>query len=206
MSFQLKTAHQLILKMRKLARQIRNSEDDKFSLPTVDDARPMDINEQEELVRSLEKMQAHQSLQWKSVFAALLFCYSAFLLYSIYQQTLFPWELRYHAYFMEDVDSWIIITADWLAVLACSMAIMGLFNNSKDHRKWIWYSCSIGLVLAIFWVYYMLRMPKFRWDVIWLPLGPLCGAGVCLYVDNLLSESSEEVRKLRSYMYAFKAG
>ncbi|KAB2079834.1 hypothetical protein ES319_A05G029600v1 [Gossypium barbadense] len=50
------------------------------------------------------------------------------------------------------------------------------------------------------------RMPKFRWDVIWLPLGPLCGAGVCLYVDNLLSESSEEVRKLRSYMYAFKAG
>ncbi|XP_040949044.1 uncharacterized protein [Gossypium hirsutum] len=178
MGFQLKTAHQLVLKMRKLARQFRNSEDDKFSLPTVDDARPMDINEQEELVRSLEKMQAHQSLQWK----------------------------RYHAYFMEDVDSWIIITADWLAVLACSMAIMGLFNNSKDHIKWIWYSCSIGLVLAIFWVYYMLRMPKFRWDVIWLPLGPLCGAGVCLYVDHLLSESSEEVRKLRSYMYAFKAG
>ncbi|XVF34972.1 hypothetical protein REPUB_Repub18cG0104300 [Reevesia pubescens] len=113
---------------------------------------------------------------------------------------------RYHAYFMEDVDSWIIITADWLAVLACSMAIMGLFNNSKDHRRWIWYSCSLGLVLAVFWLYFMLRMPKFRWDVIWLPLGPLSGAGVCLYVDYLLSESSEEVRKLRSYMYAFKAG
>lgn len=110
MGFQLKTAHQLVLKMRKLARQFRNPEDDKISLPTVDDARPMDINglsfsftffpryqiclidskskkgsflfiyfvvfvlkltEQEELVRSLEKMQAHQSLQWKVV--SLLF-------------------------------------------------------------------------------------------------------------------------------------
>ncbi|XVE70553.1 hypothetical protein DITRI_Ditri10aG0081000 [Diplodiscus trichospermus] len=192
--------------MRKLTRRFRNSEDDKFSLPTLDDSRPMDTHEQEELVRSLEKMHAHQSLQWKSVFAALLFCYSAFLLYSIYQQAIFPWELRYHAYFMEEVDSWIIITADWLAVLACSMATFGLVNNSKDHRRWIWCSCSLSLVLAFFWLYYMLRMAKFRWDVMWLPLGPLSGAGVCLYADHLLSESSEEVRKLRSYMYAFKAG
>ncbi|XWS72137.1 hypothetical protein CRYUN_Cryun02cG0014400 [Craigia yunnanensis] len=212
--------------MRKLTRRFRKSEDDQFSLPTLDDSRPMDTHEQEELVQSLERMHAHQSLQWKSVFAALLFCYSAFLLYSIYQQVFFPWELRYHAYFMEEVDSWIIITAGLtvclsslicissLADCACyiylllllSMAIMGLFNNSKDHRRWIWYSCSLGLVLAVFWLYYMLRMPKFRWDVIWLPLGPLSGAGVCLYVDHLLFESSEEVRKLRSYMYAFKAG
>ncbi|KAJ6362474.1 hypothetical protein OIU77_030509 [Salix suchowensis] len=48
-------------------------------------------------------------------------------------------------------------------------------------------------------------MPRFRWDVIWLPLGPLSGAGICLYVDHLLTESSEEVKKLRSYMYAYKA-
>ncbi|GMI81287.1 hypothetical protein like AT4G26240 [Hibiscus trionum] len=192
--------------MRKLARQLHNSGDEKFSLPTVDDDRPMDINEQEELVRSLEEMHARQSLKWKSVFAALLFCYSAFLLFSVFHQTLFPWELRYHAYFIEDVDSWMIITSDWLAVLACSLAIMGLFSNSKDHRKWLWYSCSLAFVLAIFWAYHMLRMPKFRWDIIWLPLAPLCGAGLCIYVDHVLSESSEEVRKLRSYMYAFKAG
>lgn len=31
------------------------------------------------------------------------------------------------------------------------------------------------------------------------------GAGICLYVDHLLNDSSEEVRKLRSYMYSFKA-
>ncbi|KAB5552605.1 hypothetical protein DKX38_009916 [Salix brachista] len=54
-------------------------------------------------------------------------------------------------------------------------------------------------------IYLCHRMPRFRWDVIWLPLGPLSGAGICLYVDHLLTESSEEVKKLRSYMYAYKA-
>nr|POE61869.1 hypothetical protein CFP56_77985 [Quercus suber] len=49
------------------------------------------------------------------------------------------------------------------------------------------------------------RLPKFRWDVIWLPFGPLGGAGVCLYVDHLLLESSEEIRKLRAYTYSYKA-
>ncbi|WMV41720.1 hypothetical protein MTR67_035105 [Solanum verrucosum] len=48
-------------------------------------------------------------------------------------------------------------------------------------------------------------LAKFRWDVVWLPLGPISGAGVCIYVEYLLNVSSEEVRKLRGYMYAYKA-
>ncbi|KAE7998610.1 hypothetical protein FH972_003138 [Carpinus fangiana] len=106
---------------------------------------------------------------------------------------------------MEEVDSWMIISADWLAVLVCSLTIIGLLHNSKHHRQWMWYSCFAGIILAVFWLYYMLRLPKFRWDVIWLPFGPVSGAGMCLYVDHLLSESSEEIRKLRGYMYAYKA-
>ncbi|XP_039043073.1 uncharacterized protein LOC120182144 [Hibiscus syriacus] len=167
--------------MKKLARQFQNSEDEKFRLPTVDEDRPMEINDHiheydYRLLMLLDSVKLHNALYFKT---------------------------RYHAYFKDYVDSWMIITSDWVAILACSMAIMGLFSYSKDHKKWKRYSCSLDLVLAIFWIYHLLRMPKFRWDVIWLPLGPLCGAGVCLYVDHVLSESSEEVRKL---MYAFKAG
>ncbi|CAN6699350.1 unnamed protein product [Malus baccata var. baccata] len=175
--------------MRKLSRKLRNSQDDDFSLPTWDDpalndSRPMDTQEQEELVRELEKSQAQQSRLWR---------------------VLSPWELHYHAYFMEEVPSWMIISADWLAVLACSSAIIGLLHDSKHHRRWIWYSLFIGIVLAVFWLYYMLSLPRFRWDIIWLPFGPLSGAGLALYVDHLLTESSEEIRKLRGYMYAYKA-
>ncbi|GAB4852718.1 hypothetical protein Ancab_016929 [Ancistrocladus abbreviatus] len=194
--------------MKRLARKFKKSsdtDDDKFSLPRVDDARPIDNREQEELVRSFEKAEARQSRLWRSLFAVLLSCFAAFLIYSIYQQAYYPWELRYHAYFMEDIDSQVIILADWLAVLACLMAIVGLLYSSEHRRRWIWHSCFIGIILAVFWLYYMLRMPKFRWDIIWLPFGPLSGAGICLYVSHLLNESSEEVRKLRGYMYAYKA-
>ncbi|KAK9673316.1 hypothetical protein RND81_12G160100 [Saponaria officinalis] len=196
--------------MKKLARKLNKSlqnqsNDDNLSLPTVDDARPIDTQEQEELVRSLEKLNAQQSRLWRTVFAVLMSCYIAFLLFSIYHQTAHPWELRYRAYFMEDIDSWLLILSDWLAIVACSTAILGLTQSSEHHRRRIWYSFAVGVIIAVFWLYYMLRMPKFRWDVIWLPFGPLSGTGLCLYVDHLLNESSLEVRKLRSYMYAYKA-
>ncbi|XP_021894888.1 uncharacterized protein LOC110812422 [Carica papaya] len=200
--------------MKKLTRKWRNSHDDKFSLPTRDDddSRPIDSQEQEEFVRSLERTQAQQSRQWRTVFAALVFCYAAFLVYSIFQQFSSPWELVRISHFehgmieSHDLSCLMLVSlADWVAVLACSLAITGLLNNSNDHARWIWYSCSVGLALTVFWLYYMLSMPKFHWDVIWLPFGPVSGAGMCLYVNHLLVESSEEVRKLRGYMYSYKA-
>ncbi|KAH1049406.1 hypothetical protein GLYMA_08G031000v4 [Glycine max] len=192
--------------MKKLSRKLRNEEDKNLSLPVHDgDSRPLDPQEQEELVRSLERSQAQQSRLWRRVFAALFFCYIVFLMYSIVNQASSPWELRYHAYFMEEIYSWMIISADWVAVLACSFAIIGLLHESVHRRRWIHYSWYTGVILAIFWLYYMLRLPKFRWDVIWLPFGPLGASAICLYVDHLLTESSEEVRKLRGYMYTSKA-
>lgn len=84
--------------MKKLTRKLskltrREGEDDKYSLPTLDEFRPMETVEQEELVRSLERSQAEQSFLWRSVFAALVFAYAAFLLFSIFQQVSSPWEL-----------------------------------------------------------------------------------------------------------------
>ncbi|KAM7258742.1 hypothetical protein ACFE04_014483 [Oxalis oulophora] len=172
----------MVMVLKKLTRKWRNSGDDMFTLPTRDDddSRPLDTQ-------------------------VLLFCFAVFLFYSIYHQAFAPWELRYHAYFMEDVSSWMVIAADWIALLACSMSIMGLRHASKNYKQWLWYSFYAGIMLAVFWLYFMLRLPKFRWDVLWLPFGPLSGAGLCLYVDHLLAESSEEVRKLRGYMYSYKA-
>lgn len=195
----------LARKLNKSLRQSHAADDHNFSLPTVDDARPIDTQEQEELVRSLEKMHAQQSRLWRSIFVALLSCYVAFLLFSIYYQAAYPWELRYHAYFMEDIDSRLVIFADWLAVMSCATAILGLVQSSEHLRRRIWYSFFSGILVAVFWLYYMLRLSKFRWDVIWLPFGPLSGAVIYLYVDHILNESSKEVRKLRSYMYAYKA-
>ncbi|KAK4391760.1 hypothetical protein Sango_1953800 [Sesamum angolense] len=190
--------------MQKLARTWRKSHEDGdvdgYSLPTRDDSRPIDTREQEELVRSLEKTQAQHSLLWRSVFAGLVLCYMVFLMYSIHQQAYSPWELRYHAYFMYEVDSGSILIAEGAAVLVCLMIVTGLVHNSRRHRLWLWCSLVPGMLLAVFWLHHMLRLAKFRWDITWLPLASLGGAGVSLYVDHLLNESSEEVRKLRGYI------
>ncbi|CAA2950214.1 uncharacterized protein LOC111407785 isoform X2 [Olea europaea subsp. europaea] len=195
----------LSTKWRKSRRSSEFDDDGNFSLPTRDDCRPIETREQEQLVRSFEKNLAQQSLLWKIVFAGLLLCYVAFLIFSIFQQAYYPWELRYHAYFMYEVDSWSIISAEWAAVLVCFMVIAGLLHNSKHHRRWFWYSCFPGILLAVFWLHHMLRLAKSKWDILWLPFGPLSASCICLYVDHLLNESSEEVRKLRQYMYAYKA-
>ncbi|KAH7519162.1 hypothetical protein FEM48_Zijuj08G0006500 [Ziziphus jujuba var. spinosa] len=172
--------------MKKLTRKWRKSQEEDSFLPTrgddptLDDYRPLDIREQEELIRSFETSQAQQSRLWRVLLSYLSHLHSL------------------------SADCRLLI--DWVAVVACSLAIIGLFHgDSKDRRQWIWYSCFFGMVLVVFWLYFMSRLPRFRWDVIWLPFGPLCGAGLSLYVDHLLSESSEEIRKLRSYMYAHKA-
>ncbi|PNX76617.1 hypothetical protein L195_g032571, partial [Trifolium pratense] len=92
-----------------------------------------------------------------AVFVTLLFCYILFLLYSIIRQVSSPWELRHHAYFTEEIYSWVIISADWVAILACSFAVKGLRHESMHHRRWIWYSWYTNIVLAIFWLNYMSR-------------------------------------------------
>ncbi|XP_073016346.1 uncharacterized protein [Primulina eburnea] len=190
-------------------RKIRSHDEDIYSkdlsLPTRDDSRPIDSQEQEDLVRSFEKSLAYQSFIWRGVFGGMILCYVSFLMFSIYQQTYSPWELRFHAYFMYEVDSWSIVAADLAAVIVCLMLITGLMHNSKHHHLWLLYSILPGTLLAIFWLHHMLRLTKFRWDAMWLPLGPLSGTAVCLYVDHLLNQSSEELRKLRGYMYAYKA-
>ncbi|KAG9455585.1 hypothetical protein H6P81_000093 [Aristolochia fimbriata] len=198
------------LAMVKLSRRWRPSrrvedEDEKYFIPTRDEFQPIDTREQEEIVQSYEKQHRHQEFLWRAVFSLLVLSFVMFLIYSIVSQILSPWELRYHAYFMDEVESWMIISAECSAVLACFLALKGFaLHNSTWDKKWVWYSCYIGLVLGSFWLYHMLRMPRFRWDTIWLPLGPLSVAGLCFYVDHLLMESLEEVRKLRGYMYAYK--
>ncbi|KAJ4768264.1 histone-lysine N-methyltransferase [Rhynchospora pubera] len=177
----------------------------KDPLDEADDLVPLDSQEQEEMVRSFEKKHAQQSRLWRRVFAGLLLGYAGFMVYSMLHQAWFPWELKYHAYFMEDMHPGMPILFDLVAVVACLLAVKGLLQNSSSSRKFFWYSTYVGLLVSVLWMTYMLRFPKIRWDAIWLPLAPLCGASLCLYLDHLMLESLEDISKLRSYMYNYKA-
>ncbi|XP_020596237.1 uncharacterized protein LOC110036190 [Phalaenopsis equestris] len=190
-------------KISHLAGGGRN-DNDRFSLPSIDDFKPLDTEEQEEMIRSFERTHEHQSRLWRGVFVALLLGYEGFWIHSILQQAWNPWELRYHAYFMEDVPSWMVISADMVAILACLLALMGMLQCSRSNQQLIWHSFYVGLVLAVFWSYFMLSLPKFRWDILWLPFGPLSAASICLYVDHLIESSRKEIRSLQNFVYEYK--
>nr|CDM83236.1 unnamed protein product [Triticum aestivum] len=62
----------------------------------ADDLVPMDTQgmyHREELVRSLEQKQVHQSRRWRHVFAGFLLSYTVFLVYSSFHHAWSPWEL-----------------------------------------------------------------------------------------------------------------
>ncbi|KAG9148850.1 hypothetical protein Leryth_026603 [Lithospermum erythrorhizon] len=147
-----------------------------------------------------KKSKSHDIESHVSSVSIILFC-----VLNIFITAASLWELKYHAYFMYEVPSWSIVAADWTAIMVCLVAVAGLLSESKSNRKLLLISFFLGTMLAVFWLHYFRSLATFRWDAIWLPLGPMSGAGFCIYVDHLLMESSDEVRKLRGYMYAYKA-
>uniref|UniRef100_A0A7N1A526 Uncharacterized protein n=1 Tax=Kalanchoe fedtschenkoi TaxID=63787 RepID=A0A7N1A526_KALFE len=187
---------------RRLGRA--EADDDNLTLPTTDDSWPIETHEQEELVKSFEQIHHRQSRIWRSVFQALFCAYISFMGYSMYQQFMRPWELRYHAYFENEVDSMSVIFLDGIAIIACALAIYGLSGDFKYEKRYLLSSTFLAIMVAMLWLYQMLRLPKFRWDVIWLAVAPLCCSLLSLYVTHLLVESRDEVHKLRAAMYEYK--
>ena len=53
------------------------------------------------------------------------------------------------------------LLSDFVAVVACLMVVTGLLHDSVDRRRWIWYAFYTGIVLAVLWLYYMLRYVNF---------------------------------------------
>ncbi|XP_057872561.1 uncharacterized protein LOC131078811 isoform X2 [Cryptomeria japonica] len=157
------------------------------SLPSYEDFQPLETREQVKMVESFEKSHALQNAVWRGIFSIFLFSFAGFFIYSAHRQSLSPWDVRYHAYFMDEVDSRTVIIADWMAAISFLMAIVGLLWKSKFHVYWLLSSSAIGLLLACFWMYHMLS----------------CG-GLCVYVDRLLSEALEDIKRLRASIYHFK--
>ncbi|WVZ22584.1 hypothetical protein V8G54_001128 [Vigna mungo] len=108
--------------MKKLARKFRHSEDGNLSLPVHDgDSRPLESHEQEELVRSLERSQAEQSRLWR----------------------------RYHAYFVEEIYSWTIISAGSLLDCFMNQTIAGDGSSTHGILALPWHALLLTMIQSI---------------------------------------------------------
>lgn len=174
------------------------------TLPIVDDTQFLDTQEQEKIVQSLEGSHLRQSFTWRVIFAILTCAFSLFLLISAYWQATSPWEMKYHAYFMEDLNSVSVVVADVCEAVVYALVAWGiLFPKSIDYHL-LWLSFGAGFGLAVFWLYHMQSLSRMHWDILWLPLGPSSCAALCLYVDHQILKMEKEIHKLRAAMYHFK--
>ncbi|KAG0492108.1 hypothetical protein HPP92_005506 [Vanilla planifolia] len=128
-------------------------QDDSFTLPTIDDFQPLDTQGRGCSVVREDAPAAEPSLERR--FRVVLACICGIL------------------GLLHLPTGFVSMGTDWVAILACLLAGNGILHNSRSHQRLMWYSFYVGLLIAMFWLYYMLRLPRFRWDVIWLPFGPL---------------------------------
>ncbi|KAH9306459.1 hypothetical protein KI387_010863, partial [Taxus chinensis] len=96
--------------MRRLKKAIRQLSEEE-SLPSFDDFQPLETPEQVKMVESFEKSHTLQNAVWRGIFSSFLFSFAGFFIYSAHRQSVSPWDVRYHAYFMEEVDSGTLIVA-----------------------------------------------------------------------------------------------
>lgn len=89
---------------------------------------------------------------------------------NIFMNVVLKWLYLYHTiivmqffFILHQVILYCIITleshlsTDWVAIMVCLMTIKGMLHHSKYQRRWLWFSCCPGLLLAGFWLHHMLR-------------------------------------------------
>ncbi|KAH7279122.1 hypothetical protein KP509_37G006200 [Ceratopteris richardii] len=158
----------------------------------------------EKVVQALEATHRRQSFMWRVIFATFTTIFSLFFLTSAYWQLVSPWDLKYHAYFMEELTSMSVVTADVAEAFIYVMMTWGFISSDKKHRRLIPLSFAGGVGVAMFWLHYMQRLSRIRWDLLWLPFGPCSCSAICMYVDHLILDTQRDVRNLRAAMYHFK--
>eukprot|EP00249_Psilotum_nudum_P011816 c23401_g1_i1 orf=118-693(+) len=179
----------------------RSHQSEDYLLPTYDDTELLDTEEQEKIVRSFELSHQRQSFVWRGIFTLFAASFGAFFIYSAYQQAISPWNTRYHSYFIDEMNEGIVIMADLIEAAAFVIIAWGVLTK---RTYLIWASFKFGLGLALFWLYYILRLSIIHWNILWIPLGPSMFAAVCLYVNHLLLETENEMEAIRSSIYHFK--
>ncbi|MCO5602797.1 hypothetical protein L7F22_056935 [Adiantum nelumboides] len=89
-----------------------------------------------------------------------------------YLQLVSPWDLKYHAYFMGEMSSVSVVIADVVEAFVYASLTWGLLSSQVRHHHRLWVSFGAGFGPAVFWVYYIKRLSRMHWDLLWLPLGP----------------------------------
>jgi hypothetical protein len=187
---------------------------------------PLDEHEQQQVIASLEEAAVQQARTFRRVLAVLALALAAFFAYAAVQQQQHPWEARYTGE-LRPVTSSAAVVATLLsqaaALTAAGLGLLVELPRAWEHssraclppgqqpRLLVASSVLLAFVGCLYWgaaMYSSIQKYGYatgaKWELLWLPLGPLGYCTLCWYVLSSLGSTSKELQQLRKLAYEFK--
>eukprot|EP00898_Chlorokybus_atmophyticus_P004421 jgi/Chlat1/4980/Chrsp32S04965 len=174
----------------------------------------LDTQEQEEVIRELERSHARQSLAWRAAFAAGAVAGALLFSRAALSQHRHPWHVHRHALFYGELSSTTVIAADMLACTALCIAAIALFvspastTSSSSSSQVGFLPLPLAAVTLAFWAWHSSRVVVGReqWlHAMWAPAAAFGYVAACWYCASVMADTRHGISKLRAYKYQFKA-
>lgn len=186
---------------------------------------PLDEQEQQQVIAELEAQAVLQARTFRRLCGGVALALATFFAYAAAQQQLHPWEQQYTGELRPVTSALSVATV--LAVQASALATAGLgllwgmprptdrgrgcIDPSQTSHVLLWASLAAAGVGFCYWGAAMYRsIAKYghavgaKWELFWLPLGPLAYCALCWQVLSSLAGTSRELAELRRLAYSHK--
>ncbi|GFR45182.1 hypothetical protein Agub_g6570 [Astrephomene gubernaculifera] len=192
-------------------------------------AEPLDEQEQEAIIQEFEILAIQQHRTWRSVFGAGTVAAGLFFLYAAWRQKVEPYGVRYTGELRSVTGASTVTAVLALQGVSLLLAAAGLLVNlppkagagqreaagclpfAVRQRLALWSGVLGAAGAGVYWAAALVRMVQLhgaqygkRWELSWLPAGPLAACLVCCYVASSLYGTEREIQRLRSYRYRYK--
>ncbi|KAG2498718.1 hypothetical protein HYH03_003458 [Edaphochlamys debaryana] len=190
----------------------------------------LDEQEQEQLIREFEDQQRDSQRTWRAIFGTGCLAMGLFFLYAACRQQLEPFGVRFTGELRSAAPAgpWVaavlglqgvaLLLSGWGLLsevpprkLALGAARTACLPYSARQAALLWSGVGAAAVGAVFWSCVMGHLLAkegakvgARWELLWLPAGPLAGCLLCCHVASSLADTEKEIQKLKSQRYNYK--
>ncbi|GIL42296.1 hypothetical protein Vafri_314 [Volvox africanus] len=187
---------------------------------------PLDEHEQEAVIREFETLSQQQHLKWRLVIGGGTLAAGIFFLYAAWRQYIDPFGVRYTGELRTAISgdaATLVLVVQALSLLISAGALLnshlpppdqreaGCLPFAVRHRVALWLGVGGASLGAVCWTTVLVRMVQLHGrqhgahlELFWLPVGPVTACLLCCYVAYILTDTEQEIQRLRDYRYRFK--
>lgn len=186
---------------------------------------PLADDEQDEVVEVLEEAAVDQARLFRRMFAVVALVIAAFFAFAATSQQKHPWEAQYTGELRTVTSNEAVVAVLGLQAVASALAAAGLLIRlpqpwersrtcmppAQQSRFLVATSVILAAFGALYWgsaMYHSIAKYGYavgaKWELIWLPLGPVAYSLVCWHVLSSLEGTWKELQELKGLGYNHK--